>query len=119
MRQHELAEAVGVSKSTVANWESGRHFPLRFLGKVEEVLGIDLSAEEQRPVIPASIRDAIRRELAPADQERVLRAIEDALTGQGQVNDGDPDVALCGGLGVLLHAPAEPDHDGAPPPVPI
>ncbi len=42
MTQDALAATLGVAKSTVANWESGKHFPLRHLGAVEAVLGVSL-----------------------------------------------------------------------------
>ncbi len=45
MTQSKLAAEVGVDRSAVSNWERGRHFPLRFQGKVEEVLGISLDGE--------------------------------------------------------------------------
>jgi len=41
--QQRLAVVLGVSKSTVANWERGQHFPLRNLGAVEEALEISLA----------------------------------------------------------------------------
>ena len=50
MTQDVLAERLGVSKSTVANWERGKHFPLRHLGAVEAVL--DISLEEAEPPGP-------------------------------------------------------------------
>ena len=45
--QEELTVRLGVSKSTVANWESGKHFPLRHLGAVEAVLGVSLDESEE------------------------------------------------------------------------
>src|SRR6185312_2994633 len=45
MTQEDLAGSLGVAKATVANWESGKHFPLRHLGAVEEVLGISLTED--------------------------------------------------------------------------
>lgn len=40
--QDQLAEALGVSPSTVKNWERGESYPLRTAGLVEEVLGITI-----------------------------------------------------------------------------
>lgn len=57
LTQQELAATLGVSKSTVANWERGKHFPLRYLGAVESVLGISLDGEP--PAVP---------ELTPTDE---------------------------------------------------
>ena len=45
MAQAELAEAVGVSRSSVVLWENGTHYPLRYAGAIEEVLDITLPAE--------------------------------------------------------------------------
>ena len=49
MRQEDLARKLGVSKSSVANWESGKHFPKRKLGAVEQVLGVRLDGPEPEP----------------------------------------------------------------------
>lgn len=52
MTQDGLAAELGVSKSTVANWERGKHFPLRYLGAIEDVLGVSLdggTAPETEP----------------------------------------------------------------------
>lgn len=40
MTQAQLAEALEVAESTVANWERGEHYPARYAGVIEEVLGI-------------------------------------------------------------------------------
>ena len=42
LTQRELADELGVSASTVANWERGAHFPLRFAGRIEELLDITI-----------------------------------------------------------------------------
>jgi len=47
MNQQELAERVGVHASSVISWESGRHFPRRYLGKIEAVLGVSLDDEPE------------------------------------------------------------------------
>lgn len=68
--QQQLADAVGVSKSTVANWERGKHFPQRYIGKVESVLGIELTAMPDEPVISPELRGMIN-ELTAAEREWV------------------------------------------------
>ena len=44
MTQVEFARALGVSPSTVANWERGASYPLRKAGAIEALLGITLPA---------------------------------------------------------------------------
>lgn len=56
MRQEDLARKLGVSKSSVANWESGKHFPKRKLGAVEAVLGINLDSEPEPDPEPVAER---------------------------------------------------------------
>lgn len=75
MTQQDLADALGVSKSTVANWESGKHFPLRYLGKVEAVLGISLSpAGDDEPPIPPDLQRRLDR-LTPAERAYVIERL--------------------------------------------
>lgn len=59
MTQQDLADALSVSKSTVANWETGKHFPLRYLGKVEQVLGISLDEADDELEIPPDLQEYI------------------------------------------------------------
>jgi transcriptional regulator with XRE-family HTH domain len=82
LTQQELARQLGVSKSTVANWESGKHFPLRYMGKVEEVLGISLDDEEQMPVIVAAHQNDPRvmelwslRSIPPRSREGLIATL--------------------------------------------
>jgi len=49
MTQRELAKALGVSDSTVANWERGASYPLKLAGVVEEFLGIKIPPREHEP----------------------------------------------------------------------
>lgn len=49
MRQEDLAARLGVAPSTVANWERGKSYPVRYLGALEAVLGVSLTDEEPQP----------------------------------------------------------------------
>lgn len=82
MTQEELAARLGVAKSTVANWETGKHFPLRHLGAVEQVLGIRLDEEPEPDVIPPDIMDWIRREVPPETRAEFIAAARAALKGE-------------------------------------
>ena len=42
LTQQQLADALEVSKSTVANWERGESYPLRNAGAIEELLNITI-----------------------------------------------------------------------------
>ena len=44
--QTELATRCGVHKDTVVAWETGKHYPKRKLGLLEEVLGVDLLTDQ-------------------------------------------------------------------------
>ena len=46
MTQEQLAEALDVSPSSVANWERGVTYPLKMAGRIEEVLGIIIPARD-------------------------------------------------------------------------
>jgi transcriptional regulator with XRE-family HTH domain len=52
MSQRQLAIALGVSPSTVANWERGAAYPLKLGGLVEEFLGITIPAREHEAAEP-------------------------------------------------------------------
>ncbi len=46
LTQPELAEAVGVSVRALGDWERDRHEPKSRLGALEEVLGVNLTGEQ-------------------------------------------------------------------------
>lgn len=81
--QVELAEKLGVSPSTVANWERGAAYPKKKLGKVEQVLGVSLDGPEPEPedIVPGGLRKAIHAELPPDRAARVEEAVEATLRG--------------------------------------
>lgn len=98
MRQEDLARQLGVSKSSVANWETGKHFPKRKLGLVEQVLGISLDGEPEAeadrypnvpPEVAQYVRDRWRRDpqemaAALADLEAVFsrRPVQEQAPGE-------------------------------------
>ena len=40
LTQRQFAKLLGVSSSTVADWERGKHYPMRMVGRIEAALGI-------------------------------------------------------------------------------
>lgn len=97
--QVELAGHLGVSPSSVANWERGASYPKKKLGKVEQVLGISLLEPEGEVADrspPARLSDetrvAIRRDLAaePDLAEWVIDYVEGLASGRIRPAGSDP-----------------------------
>jgi transcriptional regulator with XRE-family HTH domain len=59
LSQEELAVRVGVSRDSVSSWERGKHFPHRHLGKLEQVLGVDLTGEAAPDPVERDFLDVI------------------------------------------------------------
>lgn len=85
--QIELAARLGVSPSTVANWERGASYPKKKFGKVEQVLGVSLDGE---PAPEPAIPKGLLREIMGADgltgdeRQAVIAAVERTLArGRG------------------------------------
>lgn len=80
--QVELAERLGVSPTSVANWERGASYPKKKWGLVEQVLGITLDEEPEPDIMPPGLRERVR-EILPPDRAKVVEAaIEAALRGE-------------------------------------
>ena len=92
MSQEELAEAVGVHRVTVSQWEADRAYPRNRIGALEEVLGISLEDEDRPRFKPVS--DNLRREIA--------EVLGDDIEAQRYV------------IGVLEGTLSRPEADDAP-----
>ncbi|HEY1705931.1 MAG TPA: helix-turn-helix transcriptional regulator [Trebonia sp.] len=83
--QQRLADALGVDRKTVDNWENGRTKPRSSVGALEEVLGVSL-AEGTGPeadIMPPGLREHVREIFPDRERaERVEAAIEAALRGE-------------------------------------
>ena len=83
MSQEKLARLIDVSRDTVSNWETGKHFPKRKLGRLEEVLGISLDGRDELKLSP-EVR-AVIDSLSDGERELVmteLRAADRRLSGR-------------------------------------
>lgn len=49
LTQRQFAELLGVSSSTVADWERGKSYPLRMAGRLEAALGITIPPRDPEP----------------------------------------------------------------------
>lgn len=72
--QVELAQRIGVSPSSVANWERGFSYPKKKIGRVEQVLGISLDADTGPPATPSPLEKALGSAEAAEDVRRRIRA---------------------------------------------
>lgn len=64
LTQAVLAKAVGVSKNTVSNWETGVHEPTLWQGRLREALGLDENWEPSGSARVRQLRDMSLNELA-------------------------------------------------------
>lgn len=78
--QQQLADALRVSTKTVSNWERGRNDPRNSLGAIEQLFGVDLSAE---PAVAEPVEAAVRAsELHEWRQDEVLSVYKRNLQQQ-------------------------------------
>jgi transcriptional regulator with XRE-family HTH domain len=91
--QQRLADALSVDRKTVDNWENGRTRPRSSVGALEAILGVSLDPGPEQPSVPRDVLDAIKREVAPEDQQRVIDAVERTLRGEPQPSPTPPPAA--------------------------
>ena len=83
LSQVELAALIGVSPSSVANWERGASYPKKKFGKVEQVLGISLDeiAPETADRSPPTLLDGA---VGDEDAELVRKALREVYPDQAE-----------------------------------
>jgi len=80
MSQEELAEAVGVHRVTISQWEADGAYPRSSIGALEDVLGISLDDGDSAPeLVSDELRALIYREFSAEDAALALGAIEQTL----------------------------------------
>lgn len=90
--QKRLASEAGVAPRTIQNLEAGKRPQPLIRSKIEKALGwpqgemrrIEKENGDKEPAVPRDVLDAIRREVAPGDQQRVIDAVERELQGGPQ-----------------------------------
>lgn len=71
LSQQQLAERVGVARDTVSMWERNKQYPHRHLGKLELILGVDLTGGSA----PDPNEEALMGlNLAPAERDKLVEA---------------------------------------------
>lgn len=97
MTRGALAQAAGIDPKTIYNLEEKGRWPTAATrAAIEQALGwsvgemkrISEEAEPEPPAISPGLLAAIRREVDPADQERVIDALERTLRGEPQPPNG-------------------------------
>lgn len=110
--QAQLAEALGVDRKTVDNWENGRRSPRSSAGAIEDVLGINLDTGDtvvHSLVQSATVPEAIDADPVLSDDDR--RALKRHYYGLVQFAEKRRELEhLAGGL-----SPPDPPEGRDPP----
>jgi transcriptional regulator with XRE-family HTH domain len=87
LTQGAVANALKISQSAVAQWESGRSFPSASLGgRIKELLGVEVSAAEGGQLSQTRTAPRIRPRLpivglpAPGDEDRII--VDGSIRGE-------------------------------------
>lgn len=80
--QLELATRVGVHVNTVQKWEAGTHYPMRKLGKLEEVLGVTLDEPKPRPALSTETQERMRADVGDEMASKLIAHAEHLATGR-------------------------------------
>lgn len=85
MRQRDLADALGVSRTTVDAWENDRSYPRSSIGALEEILGVSLdgSAGPGDSVARLAADVASSRELTERQKRKLLELIQRDAGAEG------------------------------------
>lgn len=77
MRQQDLADALGVSRTTVDAWENDRSYPRSSIGAIEDVLGISLNDSAGHGDSIAQLADDVTssRDLNERQKRKLLELI--------------------------------------------
>jgi DNA-binding XRE family transcriptional regulator len=92
MTQAELAAAASVDTKTIGSLETRGRWPIaRSRARIERALSWPAgemeriaSGDDDEPVVPRDVLDAIKREVAPEDRQRVIDAVERTLRSEPQ-----------------------------------
>lgn len=80
--QQRLADAIGVDRKSIDNWENGRTKPRSSIGALEDVLG-DLSERAPDIEVPRRVIDAIREAIPDREgQEAAIDAVRRTMRGE-------------------------------------
>lgn len=86
LSQEELAKAAGASVRAVGDWENDRRKPRNRIGALEEVLGVSLHDEPDKPELPspeelARLKEHIREVLGP-NAPHLEEAVDAVMRGE-------------------------------------
>lgn len=95
MKQRDLADRLGVHHTTVGYWERNKFFPEQYWAALNKLLHIELRppgapapGPPETPLISPAMLAAIRKDVPPEDQQRVIDTLERLMRGEPQPPKG-------------------------------